>query len=179
MSEKNWEQIFCNQLCSLDELNKIYLDEPKQLFLNRSDAVQICQQAQIDVLKLVIQKIKGKIPESCAIELSQMLSEYLKKDISALGMIHPVTKEQITYNETKKPDMQIKLDLLPPSNMPNFLTIKRADGAKQDGLQEGFKIPVTDLNKEQAEQYGEMMKQEFIKHWEKKTILKKADEQRA
>ena len=67
--------------------------------------------------------------------------------------------------------MEKKFELLPPM-MPNFIRFKNAPRLRQDGykVDEGF--PIQNLTKEEAIEYGELMKQTFIKHWEyKKTKL--------
>lgn len=64
--------------------------------------------------------------------------------------------------------MEKKIKLLPPM-MPNFISMEMPAGLKQDGLNiERGKLSITDLTKEEAEEYGELMKQEFIKHWSNK-----------
>lgn len=61
--------------------------------------------------------------------------------------------------------MEKKIKLLPPM-MPNFISTEMPSGERQDGLNiERGKFSITDLTKEEAEEYGELMKQEFIKHW--------------
>lgn len=52
--------------------------------------------------------------------------------------------------------------------MPNFLLFEQKPGLRQDGMREKEGIRVEELTKEQAEEFAEMMKQEFIKHWESK-----------
>lgn len=64
--------------------------------------------------------------------------------------------------------MKIKLELMPPM-MPNFISIKQPARPRQEGFKELPKIPVSDLSREEAEEYGELMKQTFLKHWEQKT----------
>lgn len=58
------------------------------------------------------------------------------------------------------------ITLLPPT-MPNFILYDDGTtGTKQDGFNpDKNKIPVENLSKEEAEQYGELMKQKFIEHW--------------
>lgn len=58
--------------------------------------------------------------------------------------------------------MDYKLKLKAPI-MPNFINV---EGTASLGSPQ---IAVSDLDKKQAEEFGELMKQEFIKHWEKKT----------
>lgn len=58
--------------------------------------------------------------------------------------------------------MEKKFKLLPPM-MPNFLSIEQPARSKQDGLSD-FKVRVCELTNEEAEQYGELMKQAFIQH---------------
>jgi hypothetical protein len=63
--------------------------------------------------------------------------------------------------------MEKKFEVLPPT-MPNFVRFKKEAGLRQDGykVDEGF--PISQFTREEAEEYGELMKQTFIKHWENK-----------
>lgn len=61
--------------------------------------------------------------------------------------------------------MKKEFKLLPPM-MPNFIRYEIPAGQRQDGIKiEGNTIPVRDPSKEEAEEYGELMKQAFIEHW--------------
>jgi len=64
--------------------------------------------------------------------------------------------------------MEKKFEVLPPI-MPNFARFKKEAGLRQDGykVDEGF--PIGSFTREEAEEYGELMKQTFIKHWESKS----------
>lgn len=62
--------------------------------------------------------------------------------------------------------MEKKLKLLPPS-MPNFISFEQPPGLRQDGMK-SFGIPITELNEQEAAEYGEFMKQSFIDHWNKR-----------
>lgn len=67
------------------------------------------------------------------------------------------------------PIMKKDFKLLPPL-MPNWVNMERAPGRRQDGFNPSLgRIPITDFSKEEAEEYGELMKQTFIEHWEQKT----------
>jgi hypothetical protein len=61
--------------------------------------------------------------------------------------------------------MKVELELLPVM-MPNFLPVK--------GWAER-RISVVELSYEEAEKYGELMKQEFIKHHHEKKKRQAAD----
>jgi hypothetical protein len=64
--------------------------------------------------------------------------------------------------------MQKTFKLLPPT-MPNYVFMEMPPVSKEDGIDfDRGKIPITDFSKEEAEEYGELMKQAFIKHWEHK-----------
>lgn len=64
--------------------------------------------------------------------------------------------------------MEKKLKILPPS-MPNFAFFEQKAGLRQDGFKtDGF--PISDFTKDEAIEYGELMKQTFIEHWRKKKI---------
>jgi len=63
--------------------------------------------------------------------------------------------------------MEKKFELLPPI-MPNFASLKREAGLKQDGLKMNNQIPISSFTKQEAEEYGELMYRTFMKHWESK-----------
>ena len=68
--------------------------------------------------------------------------------------------------------MEKKLEILPPM-MPNFVFMKLPPVSKQDGIDfDRGKMPITDFTKEEAEEYGELMKQTFIAHWQDKVNQK-------
>lgn len=51
--------------------------------------------------------------------------------------------------------------------MPNFVQLEMPPGRREEGLQmDKGKMPITDLTREEVEEFGELMKQTFIKHWE-------------
>jgi hypothetical protein len=58
-------------------------------------------------------------------------------------------------------------------NMPNFIMIDMATmGKREDGYQLNASIPVENLTEEEAIQYAEFLKEEFIEHWRNKKIKK-------
>lgn len=59
-------------------------------------------------------------------------------------------------------EKKFKLILPPP---PNFISFERPARPRQEGFNTGHSIPVSDLSEEEAEEYGELMKQAFISHW--------------
>lgn len=63
--------------------------------------------------------------------------------------------------------MDKKFELLPPT-MPNFVRFKQEVGLKQDGFKANEVFPIDNFTREEAEEYGELMKQTFIKHWKSK-----------
>lgn len=67
--------------------------------------------------------------------------------------------------------MKREVELNPPM-MPNFISMKMPVGKRQDGFKPAPQIAVSDLSKEEAEEYGELMKQTFIVHWQNKTAAK-------
>ncbi len=69
--------------------------------------------------------------------------------------------------------MDIKLKLS-PLVMPDFLNyVPSMAGNRQDGFNpDSNKVAVASLTREQAEEYGEMIKRMFISHWEFKTNKK-------
>jgi hypothetical protein len=65
--------------------------------------------------------------------------------------------------------MEKKIELLPPS-MPNFVRFQLPATLRQEGFKQSEAISVKDFTREEAEEYGELMKQTFIKHWEYKQL---------
>ena len=63
--------------------------------------------------------------------------------------------------------MEKKFELLPPT-MPNFARFKKEAGLRQDGFKVDEDFPISNFTKQEAEEYGELMKQTFIAHWESK-----------
>lgn len=77
-------------------------------------------------------------------------------------------KEIISCNEHKKDKtMKILFKALPPM-MPNFARFEKEAGLRQDGFKVDEGFPIKNFTKEEAEEYGELMKNTFIKHWEDK-----------
>jgi hypothetical protein len=60
--------------------------------------------------------------------------------------------------------MQKILKIRPPM-MPNFFQYEMPAGKKQDGIKFDHAIPIEELDEEEANEFAEMMKQEFLKHW--------------
>lgn len=62
--------------------------------------------------------------------------------------------------------MKKKFEIIPPI-MPNYVRFRMPPGKRQDGFQSkpGSQMPITDFSKEEAEEFGELMKQAFIEHW--------------
>lgn len=66
--------------------------------------------------------------------------------------------------------MNKTLKIVPPT-MPNFFRYEiRGSSQKQDGFKPDNGIPISTLTEEEANEFAEMMKEEFLKHWR----LKKA-----
>ena len=63
--------------------------------------------------------------------------------------------------------MEKKFEVLPPT-MPNFVRFKKEAGLKQDGLKVDTGFPIEQFTEQEAEEYGELMKQTFIEHYKKK-----------
>lgn len=61
--------------------------------------------------------------------------------------------------------MEKKVKLLPPI-MPNFARIEQSQGMVNAS------IPIRKFTATEAEEYGELMKQTFIEHWQKLQTLK-------
>lgn len=58
--------------------------------------------------------------------------------------------------------MEKKIRLLPPV-MPNFISVEIPEWSQVEGIKD-FKISIADLTDKEAEEYGELMKQQFIAH---------------
>lgn len=65
--------------------------------------------------------------------------------------------------------MEKKFEILPPM-MPNFVRFKKEVGLRQDGFKVDEGFPIVNFTKQEAEEYAELMKQTFIKHWQSKKI---------
>jgi len=65
--------------------------------------------------------------------------------------------------------MKKELELIPPM-MPNFVRFKQKAGLRQEGFKTTEGFPVKDFTEEEAIEFGELMKQEFIKHWKFKQV---------
>ena len=64
--------------------------------------------------------------------------------------------------------MEKKFKLLLPT-MPNYISIDTGEiGKRQDGFVGHKQITVSFLTEKEAEEYGELMKQRFIRHWKNK-----------
>lgn len=67
--------------------------------------------------------------------------------------------------------MEKKFEVLPPM-MPNFVRFKNKAGLRQDGFKVDEGFPISNFTKEEAEEYGELMKQTFIVHWQNRVAAK-------
>ena len=67
--------------------------------------------------------------------------------------------------------MEKKFEVLPPT-MPNFVRFKKEAGLRQDGYKVDEGVPISNFTKEEAEEYGELMKQTFIAHWQSRVSAK-------
>lgn len=63
--------------------------------------------------------------------------------------------------------MEKKFKILPPI-MPNYVRFEKGYGLRQDGFKSDEGFPISNFTRQEAEEYGELMKQTFIKHWEGK-----------
>lgn len=61
-----------------------------------------------------------------------------------------------------------KILKIQPPVMPNFFQYEMPTGKRQDGFKLAHSIPISELSEEEAIEFSEMMKQEFIKHWRNK-----------
>lgn len=67
--------------------------------------------------------------------------------------------------------MEKKFEVLPPM-MPNFVRFKKEAGLRQDRFKVDEGFPISNFTKEEAEEYGELMKQTFIVHWQNRVAAK-------
>lgn len=63
--------------------------------------------------------------------------------------------------------MKKLFEVLPPT-MPNFVRFKKEARLRQDGFKVDEGYPIKDFTEQEAEEYGELMKQTFIQHWKSK-----------
>lgn len=61
-----------------------------------------------------------------------------------------------------------KILKIAPPLMPNFFHYEMAPVKRQEGFKLNHEIPISELSEEEAYEFAEMMKQEFIKHWRNK-----------
>lgn len=64
--------------------------------------------------------------------------------------------------------MEKKFKLKPPI-MPNFINVDTGTKLRQEGFASNLTIPINELSKDEFEEYAELIKETFIKHWENKT----------
>jgi hypothetical protein len=72
--------------------------------------------------------------------------------------------------------MKIEVDLLPPL-MPNFVSAKSEPRKRQDGFSQPLIYDIADFTREEAEQYADLMRDAFMKHWEQRKAQKKISPQ--
>lgn len=60
--------------------------------------------------------------------------------------------------------MKKEFNVLPPS-MPNFVRFEKPAGLRQEGIKLGENYHIKNFTQEEAEEYGELMKQTFLQHW--------------
>jgi len=70
--------------------------------------------------------------------------------------------------------MEKKFELNPPT-MSNFITYNSAPVRRQDGFRNAPSIHVYELSEKEANEYAELMKQTFLKHWENRVKVRKND----
>jgi len=63
--------------------------------------------------------------------------------------------------------MKVSFKVLPPT-MPNFVQFESDPVKREEGFTPKEGYPIAKFTREEAEQYAELMKQAFIKHWESK-----------
>ena len=68
--------------------------------------------------------------------------------------------------------MEKKFEVLPPI-MPNFVCFKKEAGLRQDGFKVDNGFDIADFTTEEALEFAEMMKQEFLKHWAERVAKNK------
>ena len=67
--------------------------------------------------------------------------------------------------------MQKQFELLPPT-MPNYVRFKKEAGRRQDGFKSDQGFDIANFTREEAEEYAELMKVTFLKHWEERKAKK-------
>jgi hypothetical protein len=60
--------------------------------------------------------------------------------------------------------MQKLFKIIPPE-MPNFVRFEKEAQLKQDGFKVDGGFDIKNFTKEEAEEFAELMKTEFLKHW--------------
>lgn len=72
--------------------------------------------------------------------------------------------------------MEKKMEVLPPP-MPNTIYLQAPPTTKQTGINWGGSnaIDVGELTEEEAQEYAELMKQTFLKHWKHRSSIDLSD----
>lgn len=55
--------------------------------------------------------------------------------------------------------------------MPNFFCYRMPPGKREDGFKGTQSIPIEDLTEEEALEFADMMRDEFLKHWKNKKCV--------
>ena len=67
--------------------------------------------------------------------------------------------------------MKIEFEIEMPT-MPDFLRFKKEASLKQDGFKIDNGYAIENLSRAEAEEFADNWKLEFIKHWERKVLIK-------
>jgi len=68
--------------------------------------------------------------------------------------------------------MKIQFEIEMPA-MPNFLRFKKEAQMRQDGFKVNDGYPISNLTREEAEEFAESWKQTFLKHWANRVKVRK------
>lgn len=83
-----WKRAFRKQTATGKYWKNLFKEDfETHRFLDRNDAVCICEKAQTDAYENVIKTLQGKVDETIISEIRQIIVDLDKEDNSALGVI--------------------------------------------------------------------------------------------
>jgi hypothetical protein len=65
--------------------------------------------------------------------------------------------------------MEKKFKVVPPT-MPNFVRFEKESGLRQDGFKAVENFDIRNFTEAEAVEFGNLMKDEFIKHWKNRQL---------
>lgn len=75
-----------------------------------------------------------------------------------------ITLEDLKNNIKENKIMEKTFKIVAPT-MPDYVQLERPGGRRQDGISFDKGFPIRDFTREEAEEFGELLKTTFIEHW--------------